>query len=302
VVINVTTNTATVDAGYWRPATLGDRAWGAVKGNQLTAVWTEAPAAYARRWNGTSWVALGGSAAGSGLSGTSAVAEAVSSFRANGEVAVAWADLMTTPRTIRLLAWDGGAWGEWAGSLTQGLGAGDRPSVLYDGADALVVAWDAPADGGVRTVESARWDGVAWQPLPAVTGIKANLARDSRNHVLMATEVAVDGGSTIALYASTPTGWETCPLTGITTQSASWPELAVGPGDSLVLGWFEGTGGQLRSHAAFLIRDSTTTGAPPRTPRRDLDVGCACGSAWSVSPAALLLVVLRAAAHRRRRG
>lgn len=280
---------------------------GVGESDQVTVVWTQATSAYARRWDGTGWEPLGGSASGTGLSGTGSVAQAISAFGRNGEVAVTWADLVTTPRTVRLLAWNGGSWGEWAGSFTQGLGAGDQPAALYDNVDRLMVAWDAPEDGGARTVESARWDGVTWQTLPPVPGIRATLARDTREHVLMVTQVALDGGSGLALYASTQTGWETCALNGITTQHASWPEVTIGPGDSVALGWFEGTSGQLSAHSAFVISSEPPpdSGMPPDSaqppgPRRDLAVGCACGSLWTFSPAALLLVVLRAGVHRRR--
>ncbi|MBI4575862.1 MAG: hypothetical protein HY722_06320 [Planctomycetes bacterium] len=134
---------------------------------------------YLRRWSGTAWDALGGSASVGGLSRTSDHAEAVTlALDATGNPVVAWEQTIPGSwpryRQVYLRRWTGSAWEELGGSATGGgvsatPGQSQMPSVVVDSLGRPVVAW-LEGDPRSREVRLARWDGRAWTGLGGSSG------------------------------------------------------------------------------------------------------------------------------------
>ena len=127
--------------------------------------WTEEvsgrPQIWLRRWDGASWIELGGSATGGGVSASpiSAAIPRVVLDRDEMPV-VCWIDERTGTRQIHVRRWDGRAWvdlGEsfpgWLQSLT----------VLEDGR--LLMAYEYEGD-----ILARAWDGSAWRALGNLSG------------------------------------------------------------------------------------------------------------------------------------
>ncbi|MBI2571384.1 MAG: hypothetical protein HYV63_30625 [Candidatus Schekmanbacteria bacterium] len=76
---------------------------------------------YVRRWNGTAWEELSGSASGGGISDTSSesAAPAIAVDDA-GQIFVAWTETVSGDEEILLRFWDGASWAELGGSASGG--------------------------------------------------------------------------------------------------------------------------------------------------------------------------------------
>jgi hypothetical protein len=131
---------------------------------------------YLRRWNGTIWEELAGSASGDGLSNAPAnslggtyPAVAVDH---QGRIVVAW-QFAALPGGvccnlyIYVKRWNGMAWEELAGSATgggiSGVSDGAHPALAIDSQDRPVVAWNEEA--ATCDVYLRRWNGVDWEEL-----------------------------------------------------------------------------------------------------------------------------------------
>lgn len=104
--------------------------------------------AYLKRWNGSAWVELGGSASGGGVSNTpeGSIGDLAMAIDGAGNPIVAWA----ADREIRLLRWNGSAWVGQGGSGSGGgvsgtLGGSSEPSLALDAAGNPIVAWSETA-------------------------------------------------------------------------------------------------------------------------------------------------------------
>ncbi len=107
---------------------------------------------YARRWTGSSWKNLGGSASGGGISNNAAPSQdpsiAVDRF---GRAIVAWGDLRSSGASeIYLKRWNGSGWEDVGGS-SGGSGVSNTGSFSYEPSAAVgpdgtpYVAWSAVA-------------------------------------------------------------------------------------------------------------------------------------------------------------
>lgn len=124
---------------------------------------------YLKRFDGTTWQSLAGSAGGSGISG-SPVAVADFALAADGaNLAVAWSQSIGSDHAIYLREYSGGAWQERAGSATaggvSGLHADVRaPSLAYSGST-LFASWQSvELDRG--QVHASRFSGGTWVTAP----------------------------------------------------------------------------------------------------------------------------------------
>lgn len=120
---------------------------------------------YAKRWNGSAWVELGGSATGMGVSGVSSAFSSLPSLAvdAGGNPSIAWQyRSWYDPREfIHFRRWSGSAWVELDGSGTgSGLGEGLYPTMDVDGAGNPGIAWQAGTQ-----IHFRRWTGSAWTEL-----------------------------------------------------------------------------------------------------------------------------------------
>lgn len=182
---------------------------------------------YLRRWNGTTWEELGGSATGGGVSqspsgniGAQDVSIAVDSA---GRVYVAW-KFGETPGNvccnlwIYVKRWNGTAWEELAGSASStGINAasdGSAPQIRIDGSDRPVVAWNQEISSGCW-IWLRRWNGTAWEELASSassTGVGGTngaadpaLAIDHDGNPFVAW--ALDSGTTFDAVQFTGSAW-----------------------------------------------------------------------------------------------
>jgi hypothetical protein len=118
-----------------------------------------ASSVYLRRWNGTAWVELDGSASGGGVSGSIFSDEADVAVDAGGNPAVAWAG----NGDIYFRRWNGSAWEELAGSGSPGgisnlPDMGSDPSLALDANGYPCIAWASGDD-----IYLKRWNGSSWE-------------------------------------------------------------------------------------------------------------------------------------------
>jgi hypothetical protein len=170
---------------------------------------------YLRRWDGSTWVALGGSDVGDGISNNSTTAGSQGLYVDVGpgdNPGVAWADNPGGDDDVYYRQWDGSAWIELAGSATAGgvsnnttmmTGSGNL-ALRFDPAGFPVIAWiDTDPIGVDRDAYLKRWDGSAWIEL----GGSATAGGLSNNATMTGTigiDVGVDtaGNPVVAWYDS----------------------------------------------------------------------------------------------------
>ncbi|HRO90872.1 MAG TPA: hypothetical protein PLC06_10270 [Promineifilum sp.] len=164
---------------------------------------------YVRRWDGTTWVELGGSGSGGGISNTDNYSwYPTLAIDPDGMPIVAWDDRSSGNREIYVRRWDGTAWAEMgAGSATGGGISHDpfdsqNPSLAIGPDGMPVVAWAKYGrNGAYAEVYVRRWDGAAWAEMDAGS--------------------ATGGGIS-------------------NTKMDSWrPSLAIGPVGAPVVTWFD---------------------------------------------------------------
>jgi hypothetical protein len=181
--------------------------------------------AFLRRFDGTAWQELGGSATGTGLSNTPGNAEApVVALQPNGDPVVAWIDQATGGgiQNAYVKRWTGTAWEELDGSASGGgvsqspagnIGAQDV-SVAVDSQGRIYVAWKfGQTPGGVCCdlwIFVKRWTGSAWEELagsatvPGINGTSDGSAPviriDSMDRPVVAWNEEAAGGSGCAVW------------------------------------------------------------------------------------------------------
>lgn len=141
----------------------------------LVAVWLDDSSGttqvYARRFNGSTWAALG-SAGGSGISAAPSDVSDLAVTTDGSKIAIAWARDNGSARQVYVKEYNGGSWQALAGSDT-GTGVsnltGDNwaPTLAYQGGD-LFVAWQRMLNG-YQNLYAKRWTGGAWSSLGALT-------------------------------------------------------------------------------------------------------------------------------------
>jgi hypothetical protein len=171
---------------------------------------------YASKWNGVTWVELGGSASGGGISnfklGHCYSPNVV--VDSQGRPVVAWTRgpysfQGSSSREVFLVRWSGSAWTELGGSGS-GLGvSGQRAdangeeqycnglSLALDPADHPIVAWTEGSTVNSYQVRARRWTGLAWDGLEGSdedAGLGSSDASDGRP----AVSVAPSGDTFIA--------------------------------------------------------------------------------------------------------
>jgi hypothetical protein len=125
---------------------------------------------YLKKWNGSSWVALGGSATTGGVSATTAVAQSPSlALDTSGNPYVTWSDSASGNLEIYLRYWNGSSWLELGGSATSGgvsstVGASTNPSLGLDSSGNPSLAWTDTSSGKAE-IYARRWNGASWVEL-----------------------------------------------------------------------------------------------------------------------------------------
>jgi hypothetical protein len=120
---------------------------------------------YVRRWNGSSWVEVGGSSAsGGGISNNSGESQWPSlSIAADGVPYVSWYDDSGGDDEIYVRRYEAGAWQEVGGGSASGGGVSDNggdsqhPSLIIASAGVPYVAWHDDS-GGDSEIYVRRWE------------------------------------------------------------------------------------------------------------------------------------------------
>ena len=177
--------------------------------------WTDASPSniyeiYARRWTGTAWAELGGSASGGGISNDSRYSAYPSVAIGPDDLPlIAWTGYGDGPGDIYLRRWTGSAWVEIGGSASGGgisnsSGESQFPSLAIGSDGAPVVAWSDSNSGNLSEIYLRRWNGSAWVGM---------------------------GGSSSGGGISATSGY------------SWWPSLALPPGNMPMIAWHDPSGG-----------------------------------------------------------
>ena len=165
---------------------------------------------YVRRWNGSTWVEMGGSASGGGISQNGGDSRWPSlRVSAAGVPYVAWEDLSGGDREIFVRRWNGTAWVEvGSGSATGGGISNDsagsrRPSLGIDAAGNLFVAWEN-INPPTHDIYVKSWNGTFWVEMGG-SATSGGISNDSAQSYWPSLAVPPDG-KPVVVWGSDPTG------------------------------------------------------------------------------------------------
>jgi hypothetical protein len=129
---------------------------------------------YLRRWDGKSWVELGGSGSGPGISRNAGASQlflqSAVALDAEGNPTVVWDDDSSGNREIYLRRWTGKEWSELGGSASGGGLSrtplpSQHPSVVLSKSGHPVVSWQEDTVADTPKVFLRAWDGRSWVAL-----------------------------------------------------------------------------------------------------------------------------------------
>ncbi|MCO5182172.1 MAG: PT domain-containing protein [Candidatus Promineofilum sp.] len=151
---------------------------------------------YARQWNGSAWVALGGSATGGGVSDDSGRSgRPALALDPTGRPAIAWTEASGGQSNIYVRRWNGSAWAEMGdgsaagGGISQSPGKSQYPALAFSTAGAAYLAWYDDA-AGQREIIAASWDGSQWTAAaPGPGGVSATAGESKEPDLVLAAGV-----------------------------------------------------------------------------------------------------------------
>jgi hypothetical protein len=218
-----------------------------VAGGDFTAAGGTA-ALFIARWNGSAWFSMGSGFTGGGVTGNPVNALQV---LPGGDLIVAGqfnnADGVLVNNVAR---WNGTSYSSLGGGVTNQLGGlcyVNAIALLSNGD--LIVGGSLTHAGGAPASNIARWDGAAWSPLAAGTGLEiAELALLQDNTVIAAGSFTTAGGNPANRIARwNGSTWSTLG-TGVNNAVAALAVLL--NGDLIVGGAFTSAGGSAVSRVA----------------------------------------------------
>lgn len=217
---------------------------------------------YLRRWNGSAWVEMAGSATGGGISNSNNwVADSPSlAIGPDGKPAVAWIGSYNEESRIYVRRWNGTAWAEAGSGSASGAGiSGDgegpaEPSLAIGSDNVPVIAWESR---GPSWITVKRWNGTTWAGVDSSTGIGSrpgfggpSLAIGPDNRPVVAWRGRGFSNKVIYLLRWNNSAWEemgtgsASEFGGISnTRGARNPSLAVGPDGKPIVAWEDGSSG-----------------------------------------------------------
>lgn len=227
---------------------------------------TDNPEVYLKRLEGSTWVEIGGSATGGGISKTATDSGRVSlAIGADGQPVVAWREALSDGNTeIYVKRWSGSAWvgmnGAIAGDNISGTGGESILPVLAIGSDGHpVVAWTEFTTNYEIYVK--KWNGSSWLGLAgsATGGGISTSAGESRtpslainnegNPVVAWSETPVDSDSDIYVKRWNGTAWVLMKVNGAATDDISQntggsyrPSLAISASGEIAVAWEDDSG------------------------------------------------------------
>ena len=143
---------------------------------------------YVKRWNGSAWVEMGGSASDGGISiGSGGADEPSLAIDSDGAFIVAWRNSFNFPNTdIYVRRWNGTAWVEMSqGSATErgisnNSGTSEAPSLAIGPDGAPVIVWHDDS-GGDWEIYARRWNGATWVEMDNGAAAGGGISDDGGN-------------------------------------------------------------------------------------------------------------------------
>ncbi|WP_372898299.1 NosD domain-containing protein, partial [Stieleria sp.] len=159
---------------------------------------------YLRRFDGSQWIELAGSASGSGVSGSSTEVSSVAVAADGNRIAVAWTQQLADQSQIYAKEFNGSTWlalggSASAGGVSQSDARAEDPSVAYLSGN-LFVAWsesDGPAELPGTQIRVAQFSGGSWtdQTTATFTG---------SDHAAREPQLASGGGGLFLAWVDQP--------------------------------------------------------------------------------------------------
>ena len=226
---------------------------------------------YVRRWNGSSWEAVGsGSASGGGVSdnGDDSVNPSLA-IAPNGSVYLAWADITSGRGEIYVLRWDGTSWqtvgsGSASGGGISSTAGGSWVPSLAIGPDGMPwVAWEDHSNWNAE-IYIRRWGGSSWETVGAGSASGTGISNSNGHSYNPSLAIGFDGSAFVAwedysdgsnqeIYVRR---WNGTSWKEAGTQSATWggisdnigasrfPTLAAAPDGSAYVAWQDRSSGE----------------------------------------------------------
>ncbi len=161
---------------------------------------------YLRRWNGTTWEELGGSASGGGVSDTHGASDAPSlAIGRDGMPVVAWIEgYHPGLGNVYVRRWNGQSWVEVSAGSADGGGIGGQghaidPSLAVAPDGTLIVSW-SNLIGGQYEVYAKRWDGLAWKEMGG-SASGGGISDDDNDSMSVSLSIGPDGLPVLAWEA-----------------------------------------------------------------------------------------------------
>lgn len=204
---------------------------------------------YLKRWNGSEWIELGGSATGGGVSddtGSYSVGARVKVDRSDRPV-VAWYHNSSGQYEVRVRRWEGAQWVDLPG--LEGTVA-MSPDLELDAAGNPILAWTS-SDGAIRV---SAWNGAGWTGLGRASGAaaahQASVACDGRGRIYVAwTELAGDTEIRLRMWDGEwrDVGGPISDNPGASTR----PQVAIGASGRPVVAWEDSSSGNYEIYVRF---------------------------------------------------
>jgi hypothetical protein len=205
-------------------------------GGACCDLWT-----YVRRWDGTRWEELDGSATGMGLTAMDGGSHPAVAVDDSDNIYVAWHQSGPGICDAYLLMWNGSGWQELGGSASgngvSNIDGGGDPGVAVDRTGNPIVAWPFTDQ---TDFDARRWTGSTWEALGSIGSSGGCLAGGAVSVTVDASNAPVvaqrDSGGTrpIRVARFDGSGWEALPSPDSTSSA---PEVAALPGGELLLAW-----------------------------------------------------------------
>jgi hypothetical protein len=201
--------------GVWWPALTSDSAGRPVVAWEATG--NGGSSIYLKRWSGTAWEEVSGSASGYGVSGAPAEARLVALAGGMGNTLhLSWQlDADSLSSGIRYAFFDGQAWSALTDPSRNVSPPGQnasRPGLVLDGSSRPVMVWEATRPSG-SAVYLARWDGTGWRGFGG---------SDAADGVSMGQSSASNAGVTIGSQGELIVVWNTNEVNDVNVYLKQW--------------------------------------------------------------------------------
>ena len=229
---------------------------------------------YLRRWNGSAWVAMGGSASGGGISNNNAGSYAPSLVvDAGGAPIVAWYDAGDGDWEIYVRRWNGSSWVEMGdnsaagGGISNNSGSSRLPSLAVGPDGVPIIAWEDDSSGNLE-IYVRRWNGSAWVEMGSGSASGGGISNNAGNSYTPSPVISANGTPIIAWHDNSSSNWEAYVrrwngLTWVEMDSGSaagggisnnagnsyTPSLAVAPDGRVFVVWADATAGNYEIYA-----------------------------------------------------